>query len=155
MHELVAIGASLACYLVIYLGLTRLSLRALAQRRYVGPVQGLIVCAALILLGVLIPLVVQYSMIRSFPDFDDYTFIQLPNLFWSSAQIIDEAGTFGPAWSGPTLTLVFAMAVIVFLMNMRTMAIQLAPRKAAIPARVAEEDASPLADSAPLPNPLD
>lgn len=78
-EELSWFSAMAFCYLVIYLGAGRLAMMLLGMLRVGGLVASLLVSVVLLVLGWLVPLVLQLFLMRN----DDYTPLQITNAYWT------------------------------------------------------------------------
>ena len=131
-----------ASYVVLYLGLNRLLLRLLSRSTHTGPVIGFLMCLVLVGFGALIPMTVQFSMARYLPDAGDYTLIQLPNLFWTTAEVVDgnNYSVIGRLFH-PLMILIACGSGFVFFLNLIFLPSDVHAQRIATPARVLEEEA--------------
>jgi hypothetical protein len=152
----------LAAYIVGYVGLNRMILRRMSSSTLVGPMLGLICLIILVLIGTIFPLIVQFSLQHYMMGGDDYTMMQLPNVFWTAAEVIDGdlrgGGGLGVSLLNGVCLIVSAVAGVIFLLNLMTLSSGLTVTRLATPARVKEDDAElyPVAEAIPTrTNPWD
>ena len=131
-----------ASYAIVYLGINRLVLRLVSRNTLTGPILGFLMGLVLIGFGALVPLTVQFSLSRYLSDPSDYTMIQLPNLFWTTAEVIG-GNNYNEIFSlfHPMMIVVAAAAVVVFLLNLILLPSAVHARRVATPTRVLQEDA--------------
>ncbi|MEM7315808.1 MAG: hypothetical protein AAF497_21950, partial [Planctomycetota bacterium] len=146
-HEEAFNGAwVLSAYIVIYVGLNRLLLRRLAKTTLVGPMLGVVSLVILVMIGTIFPLIIQFSLQHYMLGGDDYTLMQLPNVFWTTVEVVDgdlRGGmvAFGiPGVNGACL-LLSGVAAFVFLLNLLTLSKSLVVTRTATPERVKQDDA--------------
>ena len=119
------------CYTVIYLGITRLLLRWMSRRSSTGPILGAVVCVVLVGISALFAMIAQFALWD-----DDYTLLQLPNVFWTFAEVAD-----GRTFMQPLIVLSLSIfAGVIFLINMRTMSSRLIITQTVVPDRVVEDE---------------
>ena len=116
-------------------------MRFISKRTLTGPVLGFLSCLVLVLLGFLVPLTVQFSLTRYLNNPGDYTSIQLPNIFWTTAEVGDRnfAAIFG--LFHPLAITVAVMAAIAFIINLLVMPAAVDAARIATPQRVIQDDA--------------
>jgi hypothetical protein len=81
-----AVAIAAFCYVAIYLGVGRLVMVIARKVTRAGIVLSVLMHILLVLAGVLIPLVVQFSVMRE----DDYTPLQVSNPFWTINELAEE-----------------------------------------------------------------
>ncbi len=128
------------CYLAAYVGLGRLLVMALRHRQVEGPLLSFILHIVLVAFGVVVPLVVQWSMHGSttYAYGSGYTALQIPNPFWTFDAGINGGPTFQNGWYVSTVVLVEA-AVVMVLINLVLLAGGLMPVRESVPKRVADD----------------
>ena len=137
IEAVLAFGALVACYLVIYLGLGLLVLRLLRRLGQGGWLLAVIVHPALLAVGIGVPLVIQLTSaaMRS----AGYSLLQISNPFWTLAEIGDRPTL--PLEAPLLLTLLPLAAAVVFVLNLPGIVREVRYVRIATPRRVAEEDA--------------
>ncbi len=143
-QEVEVLNFALVCasFGVFYLGLNRLILRLASRSTLTGPVLGFVSCVIMIGFGCLVPLTVQFSLAKYIPDSGDYTMIQLPNLFWTTVEVVD--GNNYAEIGGllhPLAAVVFVAAALVLLLNIVLLPASVHVRRVATPTRVQQEEA--------------
>lgn len=123
----------LVCYAVIYLGVARLLLRWMGKTTSTGPVLGLLISIILIGLTSLLSMIGQLML-----WVDDYTLLQLPNVFWTTIEVMD--GT-RKDMMVLIVAILSATAAIIFLINMLRLSKQLMLVQTVTPQRVMEDEA--------------
>lgn len=125
----------LCAYLAAYLGVGRLLV--LWIRRYLnfGLLLPFLVHNLLLFLGAALPTFLQ-AWLYGFDDFDDYTFLQIPNWMWT----LIEAGD-GDIWATPGAPVVVLVgAAAIFLVNMIVAAKEVEEVRQEEPERVRQDD---------------
>jgi hypothetical protein len=147
LFHLVAIGWG---YLVGYLGLGLLLVRAIRRVAVVTMLASVLIHFLVLLAGSGIPTAVQLMSVE-LRDVD-YSFLQITNPFWSLAYVAD-----GGIMEGHVLILIVpAVAVCILLLNMRHVIQELQQVRIALPPRVAQDEAELHPPPAALPtNPWD
>jgi len=132
-----AFGVLAASYLTIYLGVGLLLIRLLRRVTRTTVVASLLIQVLLVLLGILVPTVVQWMS----PDLRgaSYSLLHITNPFWSAGQAVDRGSVSADTWT--LLTIVPPIALIVFGLNLPGVARELRHVRIARPKRVAQEDA--------------
>ena len=126
------------CYVAAYLGLGRLIVRSL-RRSAEGPLLSFLISIILVAFGVLLPLIVQYSLRGTWVDGYGYVSLQVSNPFWTIADGLDRgAPRFGNGWL-VSLVVAVEAAMLMMVVNFVLLARDLLPVRAAVPRRVAEE----------------
>ncbi len=88
VSSIVACTWTAAAYGMSYLGLNRLLVRAMSRRTPPNPGLGLLTGVLLVLLGTFVPLTLQFSLRQLTSIRMDYTILQLPNIFWTLAEVM-------------------------------------------------------------------
>jgi len=135
--QLLAFGLLGLSYVAAYLGIGLLMIRFLRKFTYVGVLMSVLIQILLVLMGVLVPLVIQgvsFSMRNS-----GYTLLQISNPVWTLIEMGE--GRNLPPDAPVLLLIVGAVALIVFLLNLSAVAREVRRVRIAKPRRVAEEDA--------------
>jgi hypothetical protein len=138
-------GVLLCCYLIIYLGFGKLLLTATNRRlQPVGPLGSLIIQAILLLLGSVMPLVVQSLTTEWYSG--SYTALHITNPFWTLAETADgnilthtSQSPFGPIPVVPVNLLIIAAGTL--LLNLFAMAGEVRYVRHETPARVQQDEA--------------
>ncbi len=130
-------------YIVIYLGLGRLIVRALQRVAPVGIALSVLVQILLLVAGCGIPLIIYLmSPNRGL----GYTLLQITNPVWTLVEMVDRTG-FGHAETA--MLLLAPVAFVIFLLNLPSVAAEVRHVRIAKPLRVAQEDAAAEAQKAP------
>jgi hypothetical protein len=123
-------------YCVAYLGMGMIAIGLLRRVAQVNLFAGVLIHFILVLAGSGIPTTIQLMSVDM--RMMDYSYLQLPNPFWSLSHIADN----GALTDGPTLAvLVPAVAVCVLLLNMRAVIRELQAVRVAAPSRVLQDEA--------------
>jgi hypothetical protein len=136
----------LFCYLLIYLGLGRLVVGIASRWMQTGVVFSFLVNIILVALGALVPLVIQFSLIDVLTGADDYTPLQITNVFWTFWEVVDRHSileyTIGlGGWECPVVLVVLGlMALVVLGVNFVVSARDMVPVRASVPARVEQDE---------------
>ncbi|MCH7751898.1 MAG: hypothetical protein IH898_07060 [Planctomycetes bacterium] len=135
-------------YVVIFLGVGRLLISLLRRVLFVSIAAGFLLHLILLLLACGIPQVV-FLMSSSFNTSGGYSLIQITNPVWTLFTLLD-TGVFSV--EGQVLILILpATAVVVLLLNLRSVAAELHYQRRSLPLRVAEDEAQ--LHPAPIPGP--
>jgi hypothetical protein len=140
---LVVIGWS---YLVAYLGLGMLIVAAVRHVALVTMLANVLIHFLVVLAGSGIPTVIQ--LMSPEKRYEDYTYLQVTNPFWSLKHISNGNLTEGYV----LIFLVPAAAICILLLNLRNVTRELQQVRTALPARVAEDEAELHPAPAPLPS---
>ena len=144
IQQIVSVAWIGGAYVTFYVGLGLALSRVFSRHSLIGPMTSLIVSWAMVVLGALFPLIVQFSLRQYLVNGDDYTLIQLPNAFWTILEVGDDVDQ---VWLG---LLVALMACPVFVYNLVRLRVQnLTPMLALVPPRVEDDDQ----DQLPRDNP--
>lgn len=138
-------GLAATAYLVIYLGVGLLLVRALRRYLPLGTFLGVIVQVVLLMIGIVVPLIGQRVLMPLV--WNEFTLLQLPDPFWTLAHLIDGPGL--PTDAFVVIALLIVTAGIVFLANLPGIAHEVRNVRIAQPKRVAQEDAQLAAELAP------
>jgi hypothetical protein len=124
-------------YIVIYLGLGLLVVRTLRRVTSAGLLMSAITQIVLLLLGCVVPLVIQWTSPQL--RYLDYSLLQVTNPLWSLAHVLSR-----PALSQTSvlLAIVPLAAVVVLLLNLPGMVREVRNIRIIKPKRVLEEDAA-------------
>ncbi len=135
--NLLSLTLVLFCYLVIYLGLGRLVVAVASRWTPTSVVFSFLVNIILVALGALVPLVIQFSLIGVLAGGDDYTLLQVSNVFWTFMEVVDS----GSIWQWPVVLVVLGpMALGVLGVNFVFSARDIVPARAAVPVRVEQDE---------------
>ncbi len=118
IQQIVAVAWVGGAYVTFYVGLGLALSRVFSRHSLIGPITSLIVSWALVVLGALFPMIIQFSLRQYLVNGDDYTLIQLPNAFWTIVEIGDNVNQ---SWLGLLVTL---MAIPVFIYNLVRLRVQ-------------------------------
>jgi hypothetical protein len=123
-------------YIVIYLGLGLLVVRALRRVTSAGLLMSALMQFVLLLLGCVVPLVIQWTSPQL--RYLDYSLLQVTNPLWSLAHVVSR-----PAMSQTSalLAIVPLLAVVVLFLNLPGMVREVRNIRIIKPRRVLEEDA--------------
>ncbi len=143
--EWIGFALLLLSYVVLYLGAGRLLIGYLRRWIAIGLFRGVLVQAVLLVLGTLVPIVVQMSLAW----YHDYTVLQASNPFWSLNEASEVELFSSPAEITISFLLVAACAAAVLVLNLLANRRELAQSPEAIPQRVLED----LAPARPPRNP--
>jgi hypothetical protein len=147
LFHLLAIGWG---YLVAYLGLGLLVVRALKRFAVVTMLASVLIHFLLLLAGSGIPTAVQLMSVEL--RFVEYSFLQITNPFWSLAYVADG----GMLEAHVLILIVPAVAVCILLFNMRQVIQELQQVRIALPPRVAQDEVELHPPPAAMPtNPWD
>jgi len=140
-------------YVVIFLGVGRLLISLLRRLLFVSIAAGFLLHAILLLMACGIPQIV-FLMSSSLSAGSAYSFIQITNPVWTLYTLLD-TGVFSV--EGQVLILILpATAVVVLLLNLRSVAAELHYQRRSLPVRVAEDEAQLHPAAVPGPtNPWD
>lgn len=125
------------CYVTIFLGIGRLIINAVRRFTYVPMSGGILLQLILVLVGVGIPLALQMAS-RSFGR--GYSLIHMVDPLRTMSELV----TRGPRAieTGVLVIVLPAAAIVVLLLNLRSVMSELHRQRTAAPTRVLEEDAS-------------
>ncbi|QEG35516.1 ABC transporter permease [Bythopirellula goksoeyrii] len=136
------------CYFVIFLGVGKLITSLMRTVTYVQLSAGFLIQLVLLLIACGIPQVI-YLMTPSLRMGSDFSFLQVSNPIWTLVTLIDN----GPqAVEANTLLMILVpTAIIVLLLNLRTLAVDIQYLPRSLPARVAQDESElhPLAEVKP------
>ena len=136
-------------YVVIFLGVGRLLIAQMRRLLFVSMAAGFLLHAILLLLSCGIPQIV-YLMSTSFNAGSEYSLLQITNPVWTLFTLMDN-GVFSV--EGQTLILILpAAAIVVLLLNLRSVAAELQYQRRSLPVRVAEDEVE--LHPAPVPGPM-
>jgi len=138
------------CYVVFYLGLGLLLMRAIRRVAHVGLLMSVLLQIALIAAGCLVPLVIQLTS----PILRDwgYSLLHVTDPFWTLVEVID--GRSLPPQTPVLLVILPLAALAVFALNLPGLGRELQSVRIAKPERVAREDAERAARLHPAAGPL-
>ena len=135
-------------YVVIFLGLGRLLIALLRRVIFVSMTAGFLLHVILLLLACGVPQII-FLMTHSFGAGNEYTLLQITNPVWTLYTLVDHGVA---SIEGQILIVVLpAAALIVLLLNLRSVAAELQYQRRSLPTRVAEDEAE--LHPAPLPGP--
>lgn len=140
-------------YVVIFLGVGRLLISLLRRVLFVSITAGFLLHLILLLMACGIPQMIAL-MSSSFARAGEYSLLQVTNPVWTLYELL-ESGVFSV--DGYILIIVLpATAIVVLLLNLRSVATELHYQRRGLPQRVVEDEAElhPVAISAPM-NPWD
>jgi len=133
-------------YVVFFLGAGRLLISLLRQHLYVSMPAAFLLQIVLLLLASGIP---QFIVLMSSSRYSGYSFLLVSNPVVTLFTLIDDGAM---AIDAPAVTLaVGAAAMVVFLLNLRSVAVELSLQRTALPQRVVEEEAELHPPPAALP----
>ena len=126
------------CYMAIYLGIGLLMMRLFRRVTQTGLVLSVLIQIVLVLLGCLIPMIIQWSSSSGYTS--GYTLMQITNVFWTLGEVASSRAGFvyGPV----LLTVLPAAALVVFVLNLPSVIREVRYVRLPKPKRVAEEDAA-------------
>lgn len=146
-ENVLAFAALGACYLIVYLGLGLLLVRALRRWITIKPEIAAMVNAILVVLGCVVPMVIQASSPAWYDS--SYSLLHITNPFWSTMHVSDGPGL--PFETAPLLTLLGLAASVVFVANLPTIVREVRAIRIATPQRVVDEQSSPPPESPFVP----
>jgi hypothetical protein len=122
-------------YLAIYLGISRLILRAIGKFSAATVALRVLIPIFMVLVGTLVPVTIQFSIpaLRS----EDYLALQASNPFWTLSEVF----SMSPAtniWS--TLMILLITGIVVFAINLPSVAEEVRQLRIQPPKRVIEDD---------------
>lgn len=126
------------CYIVIYLGLGLLLIRLIRRFTVAGLVLSVLLQIFLLLMGCLVPLIIQLTL----PEYrnQSYSLLQITNPLWTLAEVLNRNG---PSQQLPYLLAFVPMAaVVVFLLNLPGIVREVRNIRIIKPQRVLEEEAA-------------
>jgi len=135
-------------YVVIFLGVGRILIALMRRVLFVSMAAGFLLHAILLLLCCGVPQII-FLMTSSFSAGSEYSLLQITNPVWTLFRLM-ESGVFSV--DGHILIIVLpAAALVVMLINLRSVAAELQYQRRSLPVRVAEDEAElhPL----PIPGP--
>jgi ABC-2 family transporter len=137
--EILIFGALVVCYFTIYLGLGKLVLAWLRRRNVAGVLTSLVTNVLLVLLGCGVPLVI-HLMSDDIRMNTSYRMLHITNPIYTAIYAVDR-----PASAGMETITVLAIltcgAVVVLLLNARSIVYEARRTRVAQPKRVTEEEA--------------
>ncbi len=123
-------------YITIYLGLGLLLVRTLRRFTSAGLLMSVLMQMLLILLGCVVPLIIQLT--SPYLRYESYSLLQISNPFWTLSQVAFSSSLL----QAPVLlSLLPLSAVVVFFMNLRGICREIRNIRIIKPQRVLEEDA--------------
>ncbi len=135
-------------YVVIFLGVGRLLISLLRRFLFVSIAAGFLLHAILLLMACGIPQIV-FLMSTSFGAAGGYSILQITNPVWTLYTLIDTGVL---SVDGQVLILILpATAIVVLLLNLRSVATELHYQRRSLPLRVAEDEAQ--LHPTPIPGP--
>jgi hypothetical protein len=137
-------------YITIYLGLGLLLTRLLRWFLHVEVLLTVLLQCLLVLLGIFVPWVAQSLWLRD-PDYVRFTWMRIPDPLCCLIHVMDRPSL--PPEVPLLLVVVPGVALIVFVLNLPTVAREVQQVRIAKPKRVAEEDAQLAAQKAPAEPP--
>lgn len=146
-ENVLAFAALGACYLIVYLGLGLLLVRALRRWITIKPEIAAMVNVILVVLGCVVPMVIQASSPAWYGS--SYSLLHITNPFWSTMHVSDGPGL--PFETAPLLTLLGLAAAVVFVANLPTIVREVRAIRIATPQRVVDEQSSPPPESPFVP----
>ena len=131
----ISAAVAAVCYIAAYLGFGRLLVKALRRREVEGPLLSFLLHVVLVALGVIVPLILQYSI---YGTSQGYTALQVSNPFWT----MDELGRNSPYSSGwdVSLAVLGQAAILMIVVNFVLLSKDLMPVRTLIPQRILDED---------------
>jgi hypothetical protein len=135
-NHVVPFGVLGLSYVVIYLGLGLLLIRILRRFTSAGLLMSVLVQIFLLLLGCVVPLVIQLTTPHL--RFEQYTLLQISNPLWTMVELIDRRSL---AQMPLLMTFVPLAAAVVLFMNLPGLIRELRNVRILKPQRVVEEDA--------------
>ena len=135
-------------YVVLYLGIGRLLINLVRRFVFVSLTAGFLLHFILLLAACGGPLILSF-MFRSLRFGNDYSLLHMTNPIWTMVELWDGGAA---AIEGPTVLLVIGTcAIIVLLLNFRSVAIEIQHHRRSVPQRVAEDEAELHPEPEPLP----
>jgi hypothetical protein len=135
-------------YVVLYLGVGRLLINLARRFVFVSLTAGFLLHFILLLAACGGPLILSF-MFRSLQFGNNYSLLHMTNPIWTMIELWDNGAA---AIEGPTaLAVLGTSAVIVLLLNFRSVAIEIQYHRSNLPVRVAEDEAELHPDPMPLP----
>lgn len=148
IEQILTFGILGVSYVVIYLGVGLLLVRALRRFVYVGVPLSAMLQLLLVLVGMFVPWLVQSTWPGSRgSDYLDYTWVRTADPVCSLVHVVARPAL--PTEAPLLLTVVPGLAVVVFLLNLPAVVREVQQVRAPKPQRVAEEDAELAARKAP------
>jgi len=136
------------CYVVAYLGVGRLLISLMRRFTFVSLTAGFLLHMILLLAGCGVPQILSY-MTSSLQFGGDYTLLHISNPIWTLETLMSNGTISVEVWTillvmGPT-------AIIVLLLNIRSVAVEIQHHRRSLPERVAEDEAAlhPAPEAAP------
>lgn len=125
-------------YLVLYLGVGKLLISLFRRFVFVSLTAGFLLHVILLLIGCGAPQIIAY-MTSTVRFGNQYSLMHITNPIWTLIELIDS----GPATidAKTVLPIVGSAAIIVFLLNLRAVAVEIQYDRRSLPTRVAEDDA--------------
>jgi len=133
------------CYMVIYLGIGRIVMAGFTRLLgFTHPALALLVNILLLLIGVLGPLIVQFTLAQagSFSRYyDSYTSLQISNPFWTLSNVVDGGVSMNVDFLGiPVIPMILIVSAACMLyLHLRMSQSEIRYTRVAVPARVTEE----------------
>lgn len=125
-------------YLVLYLGMGKLIIGLMRRFAFVSLTAGFLTHIILLLIGCGGPQVLAY-MTSTTQFGNNYSLLHITNPLWTLIELIDSSPAAIDAWT--VLVVVGSAAVIVFLLNLRSVAVEIQHHRRSLPERVAEDEA--------------
>ena len=141
-----ALGVASLCYVAFYLGVGLLLIRLVRRWVRIDVLGAALLQVVLVLMGCGLPPVLQALSLQWRSH--GWTFLQVTNFFWTLMDLADRQRL--APFTGEIVVVLPAMALAVFVLNLRAVLREVAYVRVAKPARVAEEDAA-LAPPPPPP----
>jgi hypothetical protein len=146
------VGGVMISYLAFYLGLGLLLVRLLRKFAHVPLFLTLLLQVLLLMLFTFVPLIIH--MMSPGLRHLDYMILHVLNPFWTMTELADRPLSGSSLWGVEAVYIVPILAMIVFVLNLPSVAREVARVRIDRPKRVAEEDAHLEAARVPAPAPL-
>ena len=125
-------------YVVFYLGLGKLLISLARRFLFVSLTAGFLLQVILLLAGCGGPQILSY-MISSLQFNNEYSLLHITNPLWTLIRLLNKGSTAIEAWT--VLSVVGSAAIVVLLLNLRSVAAEIQYHRQCLPTRVAEDEA--------------
>jgi ABC-type transport system involved in multi-copper enzyme maturation permease subunit len=138
-NEVLIFGALVICYFTIYLGLGKLVLAWLRRRNVAGVLTSLVTNVLLVLVGCGVPLLI-HLMSEDIRMNTSYRMLHITNPIYTAIYTVDRPSLLGSE-TITVLAILTCGAVVVLLLNARSIVQETRRTRVALPKRVTEEEA--------------
>jgi hypothetical protein len=134
----VVLGILLGAYLTLFLGLGKLVIAAAQRVAPIGLLRATAIHLSLLGIAVAVPMTIQFSSVRG--RLMGYTALQMSNPFWTLAEMFDRRTIHSDALL--LIVVIPAFALLVWLLNLRSISAEVRHVRETPPQRLLEEEAT-------------